>query len=365
MGEIVFPVAAKEFTPEFLTKVISRQHPGARVDGIKLVESKAYGDGMVSTAGRVVFDLDYAPNSPPLPKRVVIKVSRDERPPHALYDTEVGFYAKIRPTLDLETPFGMGGAFDRETGAFGLILDDLRLRDVTFMNVLIDQPIDNIRAILDTLAKLHGEFWLSPRFGSDLSWVETHAKGEKYDMFNTPDRLPKIIAGLVKNIQFKREMVQRLGVTADDLFRQTRAVQRRQSTLPYTLVHGDMHVGNTYSLPTGGGGLVDWQLMVRGFFMHDVCYYLATSMSVEMRRRHERELLAYYLEKLKQAGVKDAPDFDSTWMEYRRAAVWGVYIGWLTTPVENYGWEITVMNHLRVMTAYEDLETAKAISTLI
>ena len=37
--------------------------------------------------------------------------------------------------------------------------------------------------------------------------------------------------------------------------------------------------------------------------------------------------------------------------------VWGLYIGWLITPVVNYGWEINVMNHIRLASAFEDLET--------
>ena len=69
-------------------------------------------------------------------------------------------------------------------------------------------------------------------------------------------------------------------------------------------------------------------------------------------------------EQLRAHGLAEPPDLDTLWLEYRRAMVWGVYIGWLTTPVINYGWEITVMNHLRIMTAYEDLETAKAIAEL-
>ena len=44
--------------------------------------------------------------------------------------------------------------------------------------------------------------------------------------------------------------------------------------------------------------------------------------------------------------------------------IWGVYIGWLTTPVVNYGWEINVVNHLRLMTAYEDLDTASLLAEL-
>jgi hypothetical protein len=104
--------------------------------------------------------------------------------------------------------------------------------------------------------------------------------------------------------------------------------------------------------------------MVRGYFMHDVSYYLATSMQVADRRRYERELLTYYLDKLRKEGGTDVPDFDEAWFEYRLAAVWNVYVGWLTCPVVNYGWEICVQSHLRVMTAYEDLKTADAIEEL-
>ena len=46
----------------------------------------------------------------------------------------------------------------------------------------------------------------------------------------------------------------------------------------------------------------------------------------------------------------------------------GMGKGWhalVTTPVVNYGWEINVMNHLRLTTAYEDLETAKLVDALL
>jgi hypothetical protein len=368
MKEIVFPLSATEFTRELLTEVISRHIPGAGVADFKLIEIKSYGEGMVSSAGRAVFDLTYTQGSPnDLPPRVVIKTSRDHWPPHVMYSNEVNFYERLRPDLALETPQSLGGAFDPETAAFGLIMEDLRLRDAQIMNVLIDHTLDQVRAVLDTLAKLHARFWNSPRFETDLAWLETHVSGDLYKMFNDPgDRMQmaKRIKASTAVEPFKREMVQRLGVTLDDLLMQTQRVQRHQATLPQTIVHGDMHVGNTYQLPDGGGGVLDWQLMVRGYFMHDVSYYLATSLQVGDRRRYERDLIAYYLEKLKQEGVQEPPDFDAAWLEYRRAAVWNVYIGWLTCPVVNYGWEICVMSHLRVMTAYEDLETAKVIAGL-
>jgi aminoglycoside phosphotransferase (APT) family kinase protein len=189
-------------------------------------------------------------------------------------------------------------------------------------------------------------------------------RGPLHTFFHTPEMVPSVIAELVRTLQFKREMVQRLGLTTQQLFDGFRAVQAHQSRLPQTVLHGDTHIGNTYLLPDGRGGLLDWQLFVSGYCLHDVSYLIATSLEIEQRRLNERELLTYYLERLRAHGVADAPDFDTAFTEYRRAAVWNVYIGWLTTPVVNYGWEITVMAHLRVMTQFEDMETKALLARM-
>ena len=52
------------------------------------------------------------------------------------------------------------------------------------------------------------------------------------------------------------------------------------------------------------------------------------------------------------------------WLEYKRAAIWGIYIGWLTVPAENYGWEISMVAHLRAATAFLDHDTAALVRQL-
>jgi hypothetical protein len=104
--------------------------------------------------------------------------------------------------------------------------------------------------------------------------------------------------------------------------------------------------------------------MVRGYAMHDVSYLICTALSIGDRRVHDQDLLRYYLDRLRAEGVEDPPSFTEAWTEFRRALVWAVYIGWLTTPVVNYGWEINVLNHLRLTTAFEDYETAQLVAAL-
>jgi hypothetical protein len=362
---IQHPTSVEGITPAYLSQLIGNAHPGSAVEAVEIVDAKTYGEQMVSTAGRVIVDVRYAAGSAPLPTRLVIKLTRAiDKIMAPFYANEVAFYRRIRPELDtVEAPACYGGDFDPETTYFGLVLEDLTQRGATFPNVTKPTTPDQARALLDQLAILHARFWDSPRFKGDLSWVETHVSGDVASMMN--EVAPHHIAYEVENENFKRELVQRLGTSAAELLAGTQAVQRHQSRLVNTLLHGDTHLGNTYRLADGRAGLLDWQLMVRGHHMHDVNYFITTALSIGDRRKHERELLAYYLDRLGSAGVAQPPSFEESWTEYRRTLVWGVYVGWLTTPVVNYGWEINVLNHLRLTTAYEDHETAKLVAAVM
>src|SRR3546814_4390403 len=177
------------------------------------------------------------------------------------YANEVAFYRRIRPELELEAPQTLGGDFDPESTNVAFVLENLTARDARFPNVTQKITTDNVRALLDTLAFLHGRFWQRPRFESDLKWVETHVSGGVADMMNGV--APTYIQQEIDGENFKRELVQRLRTTGDELLAGVRAVQKHQSRLQQTLLHGDTHLGNTYLLPDGRGGLLDWQLMVR------------------------------------------------------------------------------------------------------
>ena len=77
--------------------------------------------------------------------------------------------------------------------------------------------------------------------------------------------------------------------------------------------------------------------MMRGSWAHDVTYLLVTALDPEVRRAHQRELLGEYLELLRVSGVTDVPSPAEAFEQYRTAALWGLVIGWLICPPENYG----------------------------
>jgi thiamine kinase-like enzyme len=234
---------------------------------------------------------------------------------------------------------------------------------VTFANALVDVGLDQIRSVLTQAAAVHGTYWDSPRLADEHTWLQPHTSGDLHTLFSHPDIVPALIRSEARTEPFKAEILSSIGQDVDGLYGQVQTVQAHQATRPQTVVHGDLHVGNTHYLPDGTGGLIDWQLTSRGRFIHDIGYFLVTSMPAAMRRANERALLAFYLDQLAATGV-EAPTIDEAWDEYRESVAWSLYIGWLTTPVDNYGWSINVVNHVRLATAYRDLATAYAVAAL-
>jgi hypothetical protein len=358
-----FPVSAHQLTRERLTELVQTIDPSAEVERFEVTAAKYHEDGSneVSTAGRIELNLQVAgrPN-----EKVVVKIARPDIFAQAIYRNEVAFYTRIRPLLDIETPRAIGGEFDEASGTFGLALEDLRVRGVAFPTVKTAVSVAQVRTILDTLANLHARFWQSEELLGELSFVEPHISGDLYKLFHDPGLVPWLINSECRNEQFKREMLAACDLSADQLYHDYRKLQFHQATLPFTLCHGDTHVGNTYLTPDGRGGLLDWQLMARGYFMHDLSYIIITGLDVATRRANDRSLIEYYLKQLRDNGVTNVPDVETAWLEFRRAATWCLYIGWLTTPVENYGWDINVCNHVRLFTAYMDLDSKAALAPI-
>lgn len=361
------PTDAAELTPDLLERLIDTLNPGVTVRDVDVRRVWQWGEGdAVSTAGRVDLQLTYGAAGDGLPTNVVLKVARPELPAFPLYRNEVAAYSRLQPWRFFRTPRCLGAWFDEETGSFGLALDDLTTSKARFASAAASPSVANTEDAIGQLAALHARNWgaRADWSSSELEWAQTHVAGELHDLFNHPDLVPAMIAEEVATTGHKRELVQSVGESADSLFEKVRLVQQHQSGLQQTLVHGDCHVGNTFVLPDQTMGLIDWQLSVRGYYMHDLSYLITTGLDVASRREHEKRLIELHLDLLRQHGVDDLPTLAEAFDEHRRAQAWNTYIGWLTCPVENYGWEINVANHIRLLTAYRDLDSAAAIDDI-
>ena len=363
------PIHPQELSAEFLSEIISEAHPGRRVLSADIIDTKIYGEVNVSSSARATLDLEYDAGAPAdLPRRVVVKMSlADNIWPaklFALFENEVNFYKHIRPELDIETPLSLGGRFDAQSKRYVLILEDVGARGAHFSAQSDEPSVENTQAVLDVHARVHAKFWENPRFETDLSnIVQTHLSGGVEELMHELVR-----EGIREELRLqivKRELFGRLGMSEAQMYAGCCALKRHQSTLPQTLLHGDSHFGNSYRMPDGTGGLYDWQLSVRGYVMHDITYMINTSLSIELRRKHERDLLAFYRDRLGHHGVDSPPDLETLWLEHRRATLWTFYYGWVPAPLPNYGWELLTIALLRTSAAFEDHETRKAIAEIM
>jgi hypothetical protein len=356
-----FPSRVEDLSPALLSEVLGERHPGVEVASFEVIKTSQCGDGFASTADRVVIGLDYAPgHDAGLPAQMLIKTML-ERPhaPGSMYQNEVRFYRDIRPELEIEAPRAYGSLFDRESGQFGVMMEDLNLRDARFPNATTPVSLDQVKGLLSTLATLHAHYWQSPRFSTDLAWLPTPRSGGMYKIFHGIGL--DLIRDQVEKNAFKAELIAPLAHDLDGLWDDLWKLQAILDSEPVTLLHGDPHIANTYLLPEGGGFL-DWQLTVRGRWSHDVTYLIVTSLDIETRRKHERELLTHYREELRRRGVADPPSEDEAWLRFRQSVIWGLVIGWLITPPTNYGEAITVANLERLVAAVQDLESIEALA---
>lgn len=373
---------------------------------MQVVQEARCGDGVASTADRVTIGLDYTPGSDSgLPARMMLKTlllhpglrfgmpairalalaargaeavpllghparsflftlvglyqKAYPHAPDAMYVNEARFYAEIRPELSIEAPRTFGSLFDERSRQFGILMEDLTLRSARFPNVTTTVSLEEVTGLVETLAELHARFWSSPRLRGDLSWVPTRLTGGMFPVFDGIGR--ELIRYQVDSNAFKADLLRPLGRSVDQLWQDLWQSQELLAAGPTTLLHGDTHIANTYLLPDGRGGLLDWQLMARGNWANDVTYLLVTALAPEERRHHERALIAHYIDELRRQGVADPPSREEAWTAHRLAVVWGLVIGWLITPPVNYGTPITSTNIARLVTAAEDLESFRAL----
>lgn len=128
--------------------------------------------------------------------------------------------------------------------------------------------------------------------------------------------------------------------------------------------NGDAHIGNTYVLPDGEVGFLDWQVARRGGWSQDVGYFLVGSLTVTDRREHEADLVAEYLGALEVPGER-RPSPEAGWLSYRASAAYGLAV-WLST-LGTDGWQrrdVSLALAERYGAAFVELETEAALDRL-
>lgn len=243
-------------------------------------------------------------------------VKREGRLLHRLALTALGAreaepqLARSGLVLPLEHPAFLAGAVDRRRLAAIVVMEDVTARGGRPNSLTVPLTADQVADGLRQLAALHEAYWERPL----PAFVRPWRVG--------PQWAPVARGG----IALARRRLRRLGFAAafdpGEVERRFRAWAGEARRGPQTLLHGDPHPGNSYGIGAGIG-FYDWQLVRSGSWVHDVGYFLVSSLMPDDRRTHERDLLAGYLDRLGRRP-------DDAWERYARAPAYGLG-AWLQT----------------------------------
>ncbi|WP_286199015.1 phosphotransferase [Mycolicibacterium sp. ELW1] len=225
---------------------------------------------------------------------------------------EARFYNQAADDLNGVAPhawYAHAGAGAR----FLIVLDDIVAAGGRPYALADRCDLAHAQGLVDAFATLHAQFWESPRLLGDLSWVRTWSTRTGYGML-------KLFYARGRRGALRRdrlEVTPAVRAVCAALDRHAEAYYREFEAGPLTLLHGDSHLGNTFAWPDGRSGLLDWQVIWRGPGLREVSYWMTTGLEPELRRTHERELIARYLDGLRAGGVDAVPSNDVAFDQYR------------------------------------------------
>ena len=320
------PRSHLEITPGWLTAVLCRGIPGARV-----LELQATG-GSVGTTTRqgLQLVLNDEARQAGVPSRLFVKCSKrfNQRLMLGLSGMihgEIGFYPQIRAQLDIEAPQGYHACIDDDSWRSMVLLEDVvATKGARFISTETHITREQMQGLLANMARWHGHYWSSPQLNGDLRWLRTPA-----DFLNAIAPLGFRFLARLGIRRAHGVIPQALQTRTDELWMALAKSFELNRRSPQTLLHGDPHVGQTYITSTGKMGYADWQLVMRGGWAFDVAYALVSALTIENRRQWERDLLRYYLDQLHAAGGPPIP-FDDAWTSYRQNTIYP-YFCWLMT----------------------------------
>ncbi len=346
------PKSWEDITPEWMSAALAADYPGVTVQAVT-VESRDDG-----TNRRARLALTYSAGSGPA---TVFAKAAD--PAHkALIRLTSGMFHEPRlfiseVPLPLEHPIVYSAAIDEADYEFVMIMEDLTARGADPRDATRPMTVEQVATGVRGLGRMHGKYWGQRVLREPaLGWLEPFLPWEGMQAAPLPEALEQLGDDAPEEV---------LSLTIDQLIDSIwKPYISTLTTSPQTLLHGDPHIGNTYLLPSGEVGFLDWQVARRGNWSLDVGYFLQGALTVEDRRRSERDLLEEYRGALGLA-AGELPNSEEIWLRYRASVAHGLTL-WLVTASAG-AWQrrdIAIALAQRYSFAYADLDTASALEEI-
>lgn len=336
-----------------ITGLLSARYPGVDVASVEVLDDSS------GSANRLRLGVAYRAGADcGLPATMFLKRNLERfNFPQSMYTNEVRIYRDVLPGTGVETPAIYAIEATGDDLDFVILMEDLSNRPVTRIGFVLDPTTpDEVASLLHTLARLHTAFWGGAPIDRVAPWAKAPADDEAMRFW--AEIGPRLTRRHLER-GHRAPFGDRLRWPQEDMWAAFDRMVAADGEGPHTLLHADVHAGNVYYVAGGDGGLLDWQMVMRGCWALDVGYLLTSALSVEDRRNNERDLLGHYLSRLRAAGV-DAPGTDEAWLRYRQNALYGLMM-WLITPDGVHADAAQIEYLRRCLAAAEDLETLDAL----
>lgn len=344
----------EDVTPQWMTAALAARDSRAEVAAVTLAQND---DG---TNRRARFSLDYASGAGP--SSVFLKA---HTPQHRIVHLRNGnLFNEARlfasgAELPLEHPRVFHAVPDYPRLDFLIVMEDLLERGADARDATRPLTVEQAADGLAGLARLHSRYWNFSKWRERrLRWVKPWrpSKGWQVGLRRCVPRGIERGAG-----ELPDEVTTLTGDAVVDLWvRYVRGLSRP----PVTLLHGDTHIGNTYVLPDGTVGFLDWQVVRRGHWSQDAGYFPISALTVADRRAAQEELLEGY-----RAGLKvpegQRPSREEAWLWYRASTCYGLAIWLSTLGTDGYqSREVSLLLAQRFAAAFVELDGAGALAEL-
>jgi aminoglycoside phosphotransferase (APT) family kinase protein len=319
------PLSLEGVDASWLTSMLQTRYPDVVVetmDHVELIPGH-------TTKLRVHLGLNDAGVEAGIPANLCLKANWSGSPLSSpVCVNEARFYNALASQMPVPSPACYLADWDEDSdGAQGLVvLEDLIPQGGEFGYSHQPVSVDVMARALEGLAKMHGASWGHPALDKQ-DWLQTAMAPETVsddywmmmpDYFERHNRIPERVAIFP---QWMAEDPNRLYSAFKQL-----CLHEMETAQSRCLVHGDAHLGNTFTRSNGDMVWIDWQIVRKGLPWRDLTYFLVGSLDIEDRQSSAQALAKHYLAHfIANGGPKFS--FDHVWDEMARWVVWGL-VAW-------------------------------------
>jgi thiamine kinase-like enzyme len=329
------PFSLKDITVDWFTMAL-RESGVIKDEKVVSFTHKVIGEEAGFNGEVAIFKLEYSDQKSSAPSSMVLKIptalkNRILGQTMGLYEKEIRFYRDLESSINIRTPHHYYSALDVADDPDVVLermmgLNKLPIWLIGILSIIASWIIgltprryalliedlsgyrmgdqaagcteEDTRQVLTAMAELHGQFWGSSEL-TGMSWIAPVAATSRIIQMMFAQNVGKFMSANQDTLSERQvRLTQWLKANGE-------ALTEKLGEESTTLLHGDFRLDNIcFDDAKGEILLFDWQTMSNGPGGLDLAYFLSAALPIGTGEEKINELIDYYHEALKSAGVE-------------------------------------------------------------